>query len=99
MEKERVKKILVELYNEFQKSLIEAEKKGKGNYTDEDFDSLTQFMTFIHNNTNMEHKNEITLVILAITVVLLSISQIISNRQISALEKSVISITEYIKSK
>jgi len=50
MEKERVKKILVELYNEFQKSLIEAEKKGKGNYTDEDFDSLTQFMTFIHNN-------------------------------------------------
>jgi len=47
----------------------------------------------------MEHKNEITLVILAITVVLLSISQIISNRQISALEKSVISITEYIKSK
>ncbi|MFA5652450.1 MAG: hypothetical protein WC933_03745 [Candidatus Paceibacterota bacterium] len=50
MEKERVKKILVELYNEFQNALIEAEKKGKGNYTDQDFDSLTQFMTFIHNN-------------------------------------------------
>jgi hypothetical protein len=50
MEKERVKKILVELYNEFQNALIEAEKKGKGNYTDQDFDSLTQFITFIHNN-------------------------------------------------
>jgi hypothetical protein len=50
MEKERVKTILVELYNEFQKALIDKENKGKGNYTDEDFDSLTQFMTFIHNN-------------------------------------------------
>jgi hypothetical protein len=50
MEKERVKKILVELYNEFQSALIEAEKKGRGNYTDEDFDSLSQFITYIHNN-------------------------------------------------
>ena len=50
MEKERVKKILVELYNEFQNALIEAEKKGMGNYTEQDFDSLTQFITFIHNN-------------------------------------------------
>lgn len=50
MEKERVKKILVELYNEFQNALIEAGKKGRGHYGDEDFDSLTQFITFIHNN-------------------------------------------------
>lgn len=50
MEKERVKAILVELYNDFQKALMEAEKKGKGHYTDEDFDSLTQFMTYIRNN-------------------------------------------------
>lgn len=50
MEKERVKRILVELYNEFQNALIEAEKKGKGSYTDEDLDSLIKFMTFIYTN-------------------------------------------------
>lgn len=50
MEKGRVKKILVELYNEFQHALIDAEKRGKGSYTDEDFNSLSSFMTFIHNN-------------------------------------------------
>jgi len=50
MEKERVKKILVELYNEYQNALIEQEKKGRGNYTDQDFDSLSMFITFIHNN-------------------------------------------------
>jgi len=50
MEKERVKKILVELYNDFQKALIDAEKRGRGNYTDEDFNSLVSFITFIHNN-------------------------------------------------
>lgn len=50
MEKERVAKILVELYNDFQKALIDAEKRGKGHYTDEDFNSLSSFMTFIHNN-------------------------------------------------
>lgn len=50
MEKERVKKILVELYNEFQNALIDKEKKSQGNYIDEDFDSLTQFINFIHNN-------------------------------------------------
>lgn len=50
MEIEKVKKILVELYNDFQSALIEAGQKGKGNYTDEDFDSLTQFITFIRNN-------------------------------------------------
>ena len=50
MEKKRVAKILVELYNDFQKSLIEAEKKGRGHYTDEDFNSLLSFMTYIHNN-------------------------------------------------
>lgn len=50
MEKTRVAKILVELYNDYQKALIDAEKRGKGNYTDEDFNSLTSFITFIHNN-------------------------------------------------
>jgi len=50
MEKERVKKLLVELYNDYQKALIEAEKKGRGNYTDEDFNSLSSFITFLHNN-------------------------------------------------
>jgi len=50
MEKERVKKILVELYNDYQKALIDAEKRGRGNYTDEDFNSLSSFITFIHNN-------------------------------------------------
>ncbi len=50
MEKTRVVKILVELYNDYQKALIEAEKKGRGNYTDEDFNSLSSFMSFIHNN-------------------------------------------------
>ena len=50
MEKERVAKIIVELYNDFQKALIDAEKRGKGNYTDEDFNSLTSFISYIHNN-------------------------------------------------
>jgi len=48
MEKERVSKILVELYNDYQKHIINLEKMGKGNYTDSDFDSLSNFIQFIH---------------------------------------------------
>ncbi len=50
MEKERVKKLLVELYNDYQKALIDAEKRGRGNYTDEDFNSLSSFIAYLHNN-------------------------------------------------
>lgn len=50
MEEERVVRILVKLYNEFQHALIDAEKRGRGKYTDEDFNSLSSFMSFIHNN-------------------------------------------------
>lgn len=50
MEKERVAKIIVELYNDFQNALIDAEKQGRGNYTDEDFNSLSSFISYIHNN-------------------------------------------------
>jgi hypothetical protein len=47
MEKERVKRLIVELYNDYQKALIEAEKKGERNYN---FNSLSSFITFLHNN-------------------------------------------------
>lgn len=50
MEETRVAKLLVKFYNDYQKALIDAEKEGKGNYTDEDFNSLSSFVTFIHNN-------------------------------------------------
>lgn len=50
MEKERVKKILVELYNEFQNEIIKVHMKAGAKYIDQDFDSLTKFITFIHNN-------------------------------------------------
>lgn len=48
MEKERVKKILVELYNDFQHELIAEEKRGSIE-AESRFDSLLEFMTFIHN--------------------------------------------------
>lgn len=49
MEEKRVINILVKLYNEYQNYLIDKEKKGKGNYTDDDFNSLSGFISYIHN--------------------------------------------------
>lgn len=45
MEKERIINILVELYNDYYTAIM----RSKGNYTDNDFNSLEKFITFIHN--------------------------------------------------
>ena len=49
METETVKKILVELYNEYCNALIDAEYNKGREYTDDDFNSLEQFIHFINS--------------------------------------------------
>lgn len=48
--KSQVVKILLELREEFTEDLVEAERNGGGRYTNEDFDSLEQFMVWLRNN-------------------------------------------------
>jgi len=48
--KSQVVKILLELREEFTKDIVEAEKNGGGHYTNDDFDSLEQFMCWLRNN-------------------------------------------------
>lgn len=38
------------LYDDYCNALVEAEKAGKGKYTDEDFNNFGQFMRYINNN-------------------------------------------------
>lgn len=48
---------LLDLYNDYCNALIEHEERGQGNYTDEDFNSLQSFMTFVKNNYLQEDNN------------------------------------------
>jgi len=50
MKEETMARLLLSLYQKYSNALIENEKSGGAKYTDEDFDSLSQFMKFIALN-------------------------------------------------
>lgn len=46
----KVAEALIELREEFTRDVVQAEKDGRGHYTEEDFASLDQFMRWLKGN-------------------------------------------------
>ena len=49
MTKKQFVRTLIELYREFVSEMVKAQKRGQGNYTDEDF-SFEQFIRYLDAN-------------------------------------------------